>query len=134
MAIFGYKDRDGGVNMCLTGTVTREPELSRDGKHVRFSMAYAKKRYMTVDCWADSEIGRLAGCIEKGDHVQAVGLWEQWEYEGKQYECLRCDFLTAVATPAAAGSTEEKREAPSAVPGGGGFGEMEDAEEGELPF
>ena len=95
MSIIAFKEKDGTINMTITGNVSSDPELKdgdRGGK-VRFSVAYGKKKFQSVEAFADSAAGRLAGCLEKGDRVSVSGTWESWEYNDKKYDILRADFI-----------------------------------------
>lgn len=135
MAVFGFKDQGGAVNMLLTGPVTFEPKLNDKGSMVKFSVKYADKKYMNVTAWADGPIGRLAMCLEKGDVVLCAGTWEQWQHEGKTYENLKLGaygFLQALQAPPedeAAGGGDDG----GAAGGGARYSALEDAGE-ELPF
>lgn len=133
MAQLVFKEKDGAINMIVTGQLTREPELNRKGDTVKFSVAYGKKKYRNVQAWADSHAGRLAGCLEKGDHVLAAGVWEQWDYDGKSYDALKADYL-AVQEDAPMAAEEYEPDAPEDAPQGrSAFMEIDDAP-GELPF
>lgn len=95
MSIIAFKEKDGTINMTITGNVSRDPEL-KDGDHggkVRFSVAYGKKKFQNVEVFADSTAGHLSSWLEKGDRVSVSGTWEAWEYNGKKYDVLRADFI-----------------------------------------
>lgn len=138
MALFAFKEKDGTINMLLTGTVMREPELTKKGDTVKLSVAYGKKKYQNVQTWANSHAGRLAGCLEQGDHILAAGTWEQWEYDGKQYDTLRADFLEVQQDAPMEATMDDSRPnerttATAQKAEDNPYSELEDAEP-ELPF
>lgn len=115
MSILCFKEKDGTVNVLLSGKVSREPEIksSQKGDKVRFSLAYGKSKFMNVEAWADSDMGRVAGVLEKGDSVCVMGEHRAWTHEDKQYQCVTADMiLTGAVIPSAPASAP----APSADP------------------
>ena len=138
MAIFAHKEKDGTLNALVTGKVTREPEIRENsrGTVVKFSVAYGKKKYMTVESWEDSDVGAVAACIEKGDIVAVAGTYTSWEYNGKQYSRLTADMILpmqgaavqVVPPPASRVELDEQDKAAS-----GSFEDLYD-DDSDLPF
>lgn len=122
MAIFGFKDKDGIINMCVSGKVTQEPKIktgSSGKQKVSISVAYHNKTYINVEAFADNKVGALMACLEKGDVIEAKGVHQSWEYNGKTYEVLQADFLAVMMEPpaeaqAAAEMPERRTETASA--------------------
>ena len=129
MAILCYKEKDGTLNALVSGKVTRDPVIksNRSGNYVSFSVAYGKKKYMTVEAWQDNPVGAVAENLERGEVVMVTGSYRSWEYDGKEYSALTADMITNALPKydAAAGSTS------------GSYGnEFEDldGDDDELPF
>ena len=101
MAILCFKEKDGTVNMLVTGKVTREPELKEGnrGNKIKFSVAYGKKKYMNIETWEDSDAAAVAQCLEKGDTVSVSGYWSQWEHNEKTYSSLTADYIGIMMPP-----------------------------------
>ncbi len=134
MSIFSTKEKDGTLNVLLTGKLPRDPELreTAKGNKVRFSVAYGKSKYMNVEVWADSGAGRMAGYLEKGDYVLVTGPHRSHEYNGKTYENVEADFITTMATPTpTAASTSPSVEQAQSPKAGEVWEEMDDE---SLPF
>lgn len=134
MSILCFKEKDGTLNMRVVGTLTRDPELKQNSKgdKVSFSVAYGQKKYLRCEFWANSTAGRLAGCLEKGDHVSVDGIYQEWKYNDKTYSVVRGELLTVqMDAPAAEPEGQPQQEAGA---GADGWSEMEAAGEGGLPF
>lgn len=137
MSIVASKDKEGNINVILCGKVTREPELKIDVNNhnkdrYRFSICYAKKKYMDCDAWANSPAGDVVGCLEQGDNVMLMGTYREWTYEGRTYKSVTVDGVfpmggfPAVENPAPMPSAEE-------VAAAGQFEELEDDYEDDDP-
>lgn len=139
MAIFCYKEKDDTLNAFVSGKVTRDPEVKENSKGdiVKFSVAYGKKKYMQIEAWADSDVGGIAGCLEKGDVVGVAGTYSSWEYNDKQYSKLSADMIFTLAQPAPVSvnspATPKAKEASQYKPNH--FEDLDDSEfEDDLPF
>jgi len=134
MSIFSTKEKDGTLNILFTGKLPRDPELreTATGDKVRFSVAYGKSKYMNVETWADSGAGRMAGYLEKGDHVLVAGVFRTHEYNGKTYENVEADFITVMShmMPTASSTSPSVEQAQAPKPGEA----WEEADDSELPF
>jgi single-stranded DNA-binding protein len=134
MAIQYSKEKDGTLNVLVTGRLPRDPELreTAKGNKLRFSVAYGKSKYMNCEAWADSGAGRMAGYLEKGDHVLVTGTHRSHEYNCKTYENVEADFITTMGSPAptAASTTPSVEQAQATQPGN----EFEEVDDEELPF
>ena len=133
MAIFYSKKQDGTMDVMVTGSVSQEAQLASNGKTVRFSVCYGKKKYMNCAVWANGPLADLVGRLEKHDVVMVSGEYQKWEYNGKNYSNVTADYVGiagagSVATPAMPNST-------STPPNddGGEFAELDDSD-GDLPF
>lgn len=139
MAIFVFKEKeDGTINALVTGKVSREPEIRQNAKGdvIKFSVAFGKKKYMNVEAWSDSDVGAVAGCLEKGDVVLASGTYSEWEYNGRQYSRMTADIILPMQTTPApvmqnniAAVEPDERDKLAA----GEFTDLYD-DDGELPF
>lgn len=129
-------------NLLVTGTVTRDAELKYVGQKqtpvCTFSLAAGKRKDTTtifVNCQARRALSRYASLICKGDSVCAVGRVEEWEYNGKTYKSLACEWLNA-AIPTAEASAAPIPDLTDAPPGGmspDAYKGLSDAD-GDLPF
>lgn len=130
MSIIYSKEQDGTLNVLCSGKVVRDPELKRgnNGDRVKFSICYGKKKFMDCEAWADSDIGAIAGCLEKGDMVSVMGTHRTWEYNGKNYATLTADMIMTLT----AASPQDDNAAVDEQP----HGEWKDLSDtdGELPF
>lgn len=130
MSIIYCKEKDGTLNVAVAGKVSREPELksTSKGDTIKFSVSYGKSKYMDCDTWADSDAGRIAGMLEKGDPVYVMGTHRAWEYNGKSYQSVTADLILTGAVPAPP-AAQSAAPAPSAPA-------MEEITEddAELPF
>ena len=134
MSIIYSRTQDGTLNVLCAGKVTREPEIksTAKGDKVRFSIAYGSKQYMDCEAWADSDVGAVAGCLEKGDVIAVMGTHKAWEYNGKQYQSLSADILFTMTAPVAPPMTQQEYSAPQAP--ARSYEEALDSSDGELPF
>ena len=94
---------------------------------VKFSICYDKKQFMDCEAFADSDVGAVASCLEKGDYVAVMGKHRTWEYNGQQYASLSADFIFTMVVPEIAAEVESP--APSQT-----YEEIDDSSDGELPF
>lgn len=133
MSIIYSKTQDGTIHVLLGGKVSRDAEVKQTGNatRVKFSVAYGKKQYMDCEAFADSDVGAIAACLEKGDTIAVMGEHRSWEYNGKQYQSVSADMIFTMALPQTAAPPEQKHSAPET--GGSYLHEIDDAE-GELPF
>lgn len=101
MSIIYSKTQDGTINVLLAGKVTRDSEVKKTGdiSRVKFPVCYDKKQYMDCEAFADSDVGAVAGCLEKGDTVAVMGKYRTWEYNGKTYKSVTADFIFTLAVP-----------------------------------
>jgi single-stranded DNA-binding protein len=135
MSIIYSKEQDGTLNVLVCGKVVRDPEVKQgnngSGSRVKFSVCYGKKKYMDCEAWADSDIGAVADCLEKGDVIGVMGTHRTWEYQERQYSTLTADMIFTLSElegyEPTASSTAPKSESDSA------FSEIDDSD-GELPF
>lgn len=133
MSIIYSKTQDGAINVLLSGNVVRDAEVKQTGNatRVKFSIAYGKKQYMDCEAFADSDVGAVAACLEKGDTVAVMGAHRTWEYNGKQYQSVSADMIFTMAMPQMPAPPEQEHSAPET--GGSFMHEIEDSD-GELPF
>ena len=101
MSIIYSKQQDGTINVLAAGKVTRDAEIKQTGtvNRVKWSICYDKKAFMDCEAFADSDVGAVASCLEKGDVVAVMGKHRTWEYNGKQYSSLSADFIFTMAVP-----------------------------------
>lgn len=133
MSIIYSKTQDGTMNVLCAGKVSRDPEIKQgnNGDRVKFSICYGNKQFMDCEAWADSDVGSVAGCLEKGDVIAVMGAHRTWEYNGKQYATLSVEMIFTLAMPMVAPEPAEQATAPSdASP----YKELMDDDSGELPF
>ncbi len=114
--VLAFKEKDGTVNMLVSGKVTQEPQLTAKENKVRFSVAYGKSKYMNCEARNDADAGYVAGCLEKGDHVTVLGVWEQWEYNDKTYETLRADFVIPQGAMLPGGQDDSRYVGDASIP------------------
>ena len=132
MSIIYSRTQDGTLNVLLSGNVVRDAEIKQSGNisRVKFSIAYGKKQYMDCEAFADSDVGAIAACLEKGDTVAVMGTHRSWEYQERQYQCVSADMIFTLAQmeaptlPAAEDNATE----------GGAYAETVEDADGELPF
>ena len=138
MSIIYSKDRDGVLHVALCGNVTRDPEIKENAKgdKVKFSVAYGKSKYMDCDAWADSNAGQVAGRLEKGDTVFAMGIHRSWNYNEKTYQSVSVDAVIPVGVMTMAASSLPDADAQPTASEVGSAGEWEELAEddGDLPF
>lgn len=130
MSILYSRESDGTLNVLVSGKLARDPELkeSAKGDRLKFSVCYGKSKFMECETWANSGAGEMAGLLEKGDHITAMGTHRTWEYNGKSYSSLSVDMILPMVLPGSgAAPANETGEGSSLV------SELEDVE-GELPF
>lgn len=99
MSIIYSKEQDGTLNVLVGGKLPRDPELKRGNKgdRVKFSVCYGKGKFMDCEAWADSDIGSVASCLEKGDSVCVMGTHRTWEYNDKTYATLTADMIMSLS-------------------------------------
>lgn len=133
MSIFAYKDQDGTINVTVCGNLVRDAEIKsgNNGSRVKFTVCYAKKKYMDCEAWADNDVGAVAALLEKNDVVSVSGTHRSWEYNGKEYSTLSADMISTLAVPQAfePGPPVDQSNSESSSP----FSEIADTD-GELPF
>lgn len=131
MSIIYSRTQDGTINVILSGKVTRDAEIKQTGNvsRVKFSVCYGKKQYMDCEAFADSDVGAIAGCLEKGDTVGVMGVYRKWEYNEKQYSCVTSDMIFTLAAPIA--TQDQGSDAPGNPDS---FRSEIDSAQGELPF
>ncbi len=131
MSIIYSKEQDGTLNVLVCGKVTRDAETKQNnhGTKVKFSVAYGKKKYMDCEAWMDSPAGTVAACLEAGDCVGVSGTHRTWEYNGKTYASIDADMIFTLPQI----SSEPLAQSPSES-ASSGFEELEDDDDGELPF
>ena len=119
------------MNVLISGKVSREPEIKETAKgdKVKFSVAYGKSKYMDCEAWSDSDIGRVAGLLDKGDVISVAGTHRSWEYNDKTYQSVIADMIfTLPQIPTISAS------APADKPvAADGFEELDSIDE-SLPF
>ena len=138
MSIIFSKNNDGVLNVAICGKLTKDPELkeSNKGNKIKFSINYAKSKYMDCDAWADSGAGEVAAMLEKGDHVFVMGIHRSWNYNEKTYQSVTVDgiwpmgIMPVAAAPQTSGSAAQPDEMGDKK--ADGWEELED--EGDLPF
>ncbi len=120
------------MSMAVTGYVTKDPYIPDSRKVVLFTVCYAKDKYMDCKVWADKKAGQLAACLEKHDEVAVFGVLDSFNTkDGKTKFQIAADFIQ-VQTDAPIAPMPVKAESYSAAPDG--FTELEEEEQGELPF
>jgi single-stranded DNA-binding protein len=113
MSIIYSKENDGTLNVMCAGKVVRDPELKEGnrGNFVKFSVNYGKSKFMDCEAWADSDVGSVAGCLEKGDTIAVMGTHRTWKSNsGREYKTLTADMIFTFALPA------QPVEAPQSAP------------------
>jgi len=132
VSIIYSREQDGTLNVLCSGRVTRDPELkqSNNGSRVKFSISYGKKKFMDCEAWGDSDVGSVAGCLEKGDSIAVMGTHRSWEYNGKQYSSLTADMIFTLASPMPIAPAAEEDLPPSTST----YEEIMDSAGEELPF
>ena len=133
MSIIASRTQDGTLNVLCAGNVVRDPEIkhTKNGDRVKFSVCYAKGKFMDCEAWADSDAGAVAGCLEKGDVIGVMGTHRTWEYNEKTYSTLSVDMVFTMAAPLAAPIPEQEADLP---PSTTTYEQMMDTDGGELPF
>ena len=128
MSFVRSKDADGNLNVFMTGKVTREPKIQETtkGDHIKFSLCYAKKKYMDCDAWADSPAGEVAACLEVGDMVMVTGTHRSWEYNDHTYQSITVDGIFLQTTPLAPAVPDAPSPAAKEVVQAGKFAEVAD--------
>ena len=144
------------MDALVTGYLARDPEVSKDGKFIKFSVCYDKKQYMNCKVWSNGPHAVIVGRLEKDDTVLVSGKFGEWEYNGKMYSNITAGSTDAVlCTGAFCGIVSDSTvESPAASDDGpivdtpkssaflqrpvsenGGFVEIPEAEtDGDLPF
>lgn len=132
MSIIYSKEQDGTLNVLVCGKVVRDPEIKQgnngSGSRVKFSICYGKKKFMDCEAWADSDVGSVAGLIEKGDVIGVMGTHRTWEYQDRQYSTLSADMIITMTVPE--NYVSESKPAPQEE---SSYSEIDDSD-GELPF
>jgi hypothetical protein len=132
MSILYSKEQDGTMNVLVSGKLPRDPQLKRGdkGDRVKFSVCYGKGKFMDCEAWADSDIGGVASCLEKGDSVTVTGTHRTWEYNDKTYATLTADMICTIGafSPTAQDDATAVVEQPH-----GKWEDLSDTD-GELPF
>lgn len=132
MSIIYSKEQDGTLNVFACGKVVRDPEIKQgnngSGSRVKFSVCYGKKKFMDCEAWADSDVGSVAGCLEKGDVIGVFGTHRTWEYQDRQYSTLSADMIFTMAVPQTYAPAPSEPAAETSA-----FSEIDDSG-GELPF
>ena len=141
MSIFSTKTEDGTLNVLIFGKVTRDPERkeTQRGSKWRWSVNYAKSKYMDCEAWSDSPAGEIAGMLEHGDLVSVAGTHRSHEYNGKTYQNIEVDFVGVSIGMAQALNTALGTGGENAAPAGDApklAVKMEEITEddGQLPF
>ncbi len=127
MSIFYSREKDGTLNVHISGKVTQAPKLSRNEKNVNFSVSYGKSKYMNCEAWADSHAGDIAARLEVGDVVSMDGIHRTWEYNDKTYQSVTIDYISVMGTPETA--PQDFTEPTLGVT----YEDLQD-DDGELPF
>ena len=132
MSIIYSKEQDGTLNVLVCGKVVRDPEIKQgnngSGSRVKFSICYGKKKFMDCEAWSDSDVGAVAGCLEKGDVIGVAGTHRTWEYQDRQYSTLSADMIFTTAVPEAYVNESEPPAQEKS------YGEAMEDSDGELPF
>ena len=141
MSIFSFREKDGTVNVRVSGYLTRDPKVYETV--VLFSVCYAnrpEKKYMDCKAWAKDMPGRVAACLERHDCVSVDGVYETYEgKDGQTREQIVVDAIHPVVAPQeapAAPAAPRQAQAATAKPetGSGAFADLDDDDSGELPF
>ena len=138
MSIIYNKTKDGSIQAAVCGKLTRDPEVRQGskGEKVKFAVCYGKSQFMPCYAWADSDLGKFAMCLEKGDTVLAMGPYRTWTYEDapdKQQQCIDVDGIFPMTMPLASAQAEPKATNNSADKSDDGWESLDNLEEG-LPF
>ena len=134
MSIIFSKDNDGNLSVAMCGKVSREPEIkdTKNGRKVKFSVNYAKSRYMDCDAWMDSDIGEVAARLEHGDRALFMGTHRTWTYNDKTYQGVTVDGIFPMELiPMVVDSTAEPDETDNK--NAGDYAELTD-DDTDLPF
>lgn len=137
-----YSGNEQGIYL-LQGTATRDGEVSDvgDKPHAKVSIAAGETAdgdtiFVTLNGWRDMA-GQVA-FIRKRDSVLAIGRFTKREYNGKTYYNLDADFVCVSGAGINAVSDDQPRrvEKPATVrePEERGFTELDDVDDGDLPF
>lgn len=139
----GYRQAD----MLLWGEVVQDARLSyTKHKHcpkVEISVKYSRNKYMRVTSLGDYQQTAVASRLEKGDYVLCAGLWEERPYKNKDGEekfwselkisAKLNGFISPLGQVQSAEMGEATEEGPTAS-ALGSFQEVDDGEDGELPW
>lgn len=134
------------TDRLIWGEVSRDAQIvstKNGGFFVKFSVCAGadkngEKKY--IDCKSFLKgVASYAKDLQRGDPILAVGRMESREYEGKTYWDLNLGFCISPSvvpdmgeTAAALAQTAKAAGEPTAD--GPQFAEVEDDDEGELPF
>lgn len=123
------KEKDGTLNVCVAGYLTRDAYVS--DKVVLFSVCYGKHKFLDVKVWkSDTEISGIAACLEKHDRVFVSGTHESYtNKDGETKDQIVVDFLMPISIPAA-----ETTEPDAQDQGNAGTWEELNDDDGTLPF
>lgn len=129
MSIFQSREKDGTINVRVTGYLTKDPKVT--DKVVLFSVCYGKKKYIDCKCWAGDVAGQIAACLEHHDSVGVDGVYESYEgRDGQVRPQIAVDGVFPMTIPAFDDVPNQEDLPPSSST----YEELEDSDSGELPF
>ena len=124
----------------VVGSVSRNAELrnTQNGKvFAKFTVKAGKRdddSTVFVDCKAWGPLAGYCADLQKNDPFIGVGRIERREYEGKTYTDLILDWCNSPMLATAAEAPPLPSPAPAAEVKGPQFTEVDDDDDGELPF
>lgn len=110
MSIFYSKEKDGTLNVHVSGYVTKDPKVT--DKVVLFSVCYGKQKYMDCKAWGNETAGKIAACLERHDAVSVDGVYEEFEgRDGQLRKQISVDGIFPMIVPAAAPERDQPKDA-----------------------
>ena len=138
MSLFQSKEKDGTINLAVSGYLTKEPKtFEKDGRITMalFSVCYGKSKYMDIKVPGfREELLNLALCLEAKDNVEVKGVFESYTgKDGTQHSQIFADWIAVLQAPPAAEEREQRHSAAeNSAPALREIQEEED--DGDLPF
>ena len=111
MSIFHSKEKDGTLNVRVTGYLTKDPKVT--DKVVLFSVCYGKKKYMDCKAWTSDTPGEIAACLEHHDYVSVDGIYQPYTgNDGQTRDQITVDGVFPMVPPAANVPEQEEPDSP----------------------
>ena len=132
MSIFFSKERDGTLNVRVTGYVTKAPKVTE--KIILFSVCYGRKKYIDCKAWKRHLPGELASLLERHDYVSVEGVFETYTgSDGTARDQIVVDGIFPMSFPSVAAEASPTDLPPSTTTYQQLSSEMDDYG-GDLPF